>query len=302
MRASLIPAVVMLASMGLALGAVYSFKFLAKKKKRKNPLTSNLLRSPGESLREKIEDLNDDLMLNFVLIALMPLLVYSMHISESYLTGTKETTFRVTLSILLAVSFTVFPLYKLFRLWQQRLRFRLAHDAEMATGQEFNSLMRNGYHIFHDFVADKFNIDHIIVGPSGVYAVETKARAKPITGNNKFDAEVLYDGKSLKFPNWLESKPMQQAGAEADWLMNWLSSAIGERVNVTPIVALPGWYVKRTSSGGIPVINPKQIFSIVRQSNGLSLTDSMVKRIVHQLDQRCRDMEPKAYLSSSKKF
>ncbi len=172
----------------------------------------------------------------------------------------------------------------------------------MAAGQELNNLMRNGYYIYHDFVAGKFNIDHVIVGPSGVYAVETKARTKPITGNGKFDAEVLYDGKSLKFPNWMESKPIQQAVAEADWLMNWLSSAVGERVNVFPVVTLPGWYVKRTSSGGIPVINPKQIYSVIKQRNGPPLPDSMIQRIVHQLDQRCRDMEPKAYASASKKF
>ena len=292
----------MLSSMSLALGAVYSFKWFAQKKKRKNPLTSNLLRSPGESLRRKIDDLSDELMVQFVILAVMPLLVYSMHISESYLRGAKETTFRLTLSILLAISFTVLPLYKIFRLWNRRLRFRLAHEAEMATGQEINNLMRNGYHIYHDFVADKFNIDHVIVGPSGVYAVETKARTKPITGNGKFDAEALYDGKVLKFPKWTESEPMEQAEAEADWLTNWLSSAIGERVNVSPIVTLPGWYVKRTGSGGMPVINPKQIYTVVRRRNGPPLSDSMIQRIVHQLEQKCRDMEPKAYASALKKF
>ena len=285
-----------------ALGAVYTFKWFAQKKKRKNPLTSKLLRSPGESLRGKIEDLSDDLMVQFVLVAVMPLLVYSMHISHSYLRETTETTFRLTLSILLAILFTVFPLYKIFRIWNRRLRLRLAHEAEMAAGQELNNLMLNGYHVYHDFVADKFNIDHVIVGPSGVYAVETKARAKPNTGNGKLDAEVLYDGKSLKFPSWTENKPMSQAAAEADWLMNWLSSAIGERVNVSPVVTLPGWYVKRTGSGGIPVINPKQIYTLVRRRNGPPLSDSMIQRIVHQLDQKCRDMEPKAYAPASKNF
>ena len=292
----------MFASMGSALGAVYSFKFFAEKKKRKNPLTSNLFRSPGESLRKKIEDINDDLIIQFILVAVMPLLVYSMHISESYLKGTKETTFRITFSILLALVFTIFPLYKIFRLWNRRLRLRLAHEAEMAAGQELNNLMRNGYHIYHDFVADKFNIDHVIVGPSGVYAVETKARTKPITGNGRSDAEVLYDGKLLKFPKWMESKPMEQANAEADWLMNWLSSAIGDRVDVLPVVTLPGWYVRRTGSGGMSVINPKQIYSVVKQRNGPVLSESMILRIVHQLDQRCRNLEPKAYLRPAKEF
>jgi hypothetical protein len=83
---------------------------------------------------------------------------------------------------------------------------RLGYEGEVATGQELNQLMLHGYHVYHDFVADKFNIDHLVVGPAGVFAVETKARAKPTSNNRKEDAHVSYDGRCLHFPKWKESQ------------------------------------------------------------------------------------------------
>ena len=58
--------------------------------------------------------------------------------------------------------------------------------------------------------------------------------------------------------------------------------------------ALPGWFVERVASDGIPVINPKQFRSITKPVAGNILSGSMISRIVHQLEQKCRNVEPKA--------
>ena len=57
---------------------------------------------------------------------------------------------------------------------------------------------------------------------------------------------------------------------------------------------LPGWFVTRTSSEGFPVINPRQFMSIAKPVNGHLLGDRRIKSIVHQIDQRCRNIESKA--------
>ena len=84
--------------------------------------------------------------------------------------------------ILLVALFETYFIIKLLRLLNRRRKFRLGYEGELAVGQELNQLLREGYEVYHDFPADKFNIDHIIIGPAGVYAVETKARQKPTTG------------------------------------------------------------------------------------------------------------------------
>jgi len=66
--------------------------------------------------------------------------------------------------------------------------------------------------------AERFNIDHILVGPAGVFAGETKAPSKGSRGNRKDEAKVIYDGERLRFPKWVTTEPIDQAKAEAAWL------------------------------------------------------------------------------------
>ena len=174
-----------------------------------------------------------------------------------------------------------------------RQSYRLGYEGEIAVGQELNQLMRDGYYVYHDFPADKFNIDHIIVGASGIFAVETKARSKPTSKDRKADAKVKYDGKFLRFPNGTDIESLEQARRQAEWLSKWLQSAVGEPVRVRPVVALPGWFVERVASGGIRVINPKNFRSIAKPKDGNILSEKMISRVVHQLEQKCRDVAPK---------
>ena len=62
-------------------------------------------------------------------------------------------------------------------------------------------------------MADKFNIDHVIIGPAGVYAVETKARRKPETGKGRSDARVVYDGTKTSISG-LVGNQTARAGAK----------------------------------------------------------------------------------------
>jgi hypothetical protein len=164
----------------------------------------------------------------------------------------------------------------------------------MAVAEELNKLMFNGYHVYDDFPAEKFNIDHILIGPGGVFAVETKTRSKRNADRGKSSAEVTYDGKRLTFPKGYDVKTLMQAEAQASWLAKWLSSSVGEKVGVEPIVTLPGWYVKRIKPEGIRVLNPKkEIREYITSRQKAVLSDAMITRIVHQVDQRCRNIEPK---------
>jgi hypothetical protein len=185
-------------------------------------------------------------------------------------------------------------LLKTIRLLEQRRTVRLGYEGELAVGQELNQLMIDGYRVFHDFPGEKFNIDHIIVGRAGVLAVETKTRSKPTSHNRRLDATVVYDGKVLNFPTGKDRSALEQARRQSQWLTRWLANAVGEPLKVTPILALPGWFVERTGPGGIPVINPRQIKSLLRSGKTPCLSDGLITRVAHQLEQRCRDVAPKA--------
>ncbi len=206
----------------------------------------------------------------------------------------------VVAGIIIWVCFTVYYIQRIFKLLSERRNLRLGLDGELAVAEELNKLMFSGYHVYHDFPAEKFNIDHILIGPAGVFAVETKTRSKREALRGKSSAEVSYDGKQLIFPGgYYEVNALTQAKNQASWLGKWLSSAVGEKVNVEPIVTIPGWYLKRLTQEGIPVLNPKKEIEIHVISSGRKkiLSDGMITRIVHQIDQRCRNIEPKNHLT-----
>jgi len=273
----------------LMLALLYLSKWRRKTTGRRPPFESLLLRSPGHTLLGEVQHISDGITDYLGIASTFPLLLYSAYLSAF---GFKWVGKGVALLFLLAgIAAILFSIWKVSKLARERRDKRIGYAGEMATGEELNRLMLDGYHVYHDFPADRFNIDHILVGPSGVFAVETKARSKGSRGNRMAEAKVTYDGERLRFPSWGTTEPIDQAKAQAAWLSKWLSGAVGEPVKAAPMVAIPGWYVERKAPDGIPVLNPKQVKNYLDAKNEVTLSESMIKRICHQLEQKCRDVD-----------
>lgn len=273
--------------------ALYFFN--KRKKTRRNPLTTNLLRGPGEAIRKELdviaEKLDDFFISLFGLAILSPVVLFVVFKAGD--SSSNRWQFGVVIvSYGLIIAGLTRWLYSTLR---RRQDLYLALDAETAVGQELNTLMCSGFRVFHDFPAENFNIDHIAVGPAGVFAVETKGRPKPVKGRGNIDAKVFSDGEVLKFPDWNETEPLEQARWQAKWLSKWLSSAVGQPVSVKPVLALPGWFVEMTKRSDVVVYSGKNPQFFSKLQTGETLSDSMVQSIAHQLEQRCRDVTPSAY-------
>jgi len=268
----------------LMLGLLWLSKWRRKRSGKRPPFKEQLLRSPGEGLRREIADINDDFAGYMMSASTFPLLLYCI-----YTIGIAKV--PAVLFWVVGGGVTLLLIWKVMTLVERRRLLRIGLAGEMATGEELNRLMLDGYHIYHDFPGDRFNIDHILVGPSGVFAVETKARSKESRENRMTEAKVTYDGERLRFPSWVTSEPIDQAKAQAAWLSKWLSSAVGDPVKATPIVAIPGWYIDRKTPDGVPVLNPKEVRGYLIAKNEAVLSESMIKRICHQLEQKCRDVD-----------
>jgi hypothetical protein len=294
---TIIPVVIFLGMTLIIFGVVSLFR--AGEKGRRSPLTSELLRSPGESLRAQIEDISLNVDSLLVVIVTIPVVVYSTYLSQMYFVSNKQSSFSIIIYLLLGGLPTLFWVVKIWRLLKQRRYLYLGLDCELAVGQELNHLMLKGCRVYHDFPADKFNIDHVVVSQKGVFAVETKGRAKPDKKMGSGDATVIYDGQVLRFPGWSETEPLDQAKRQAVWLSQWLSSAVGEQIAVKPVLSLPGWFIERKKpSPDLILFNGKNPDLLLKWAASISLSEALVQRVVHQLEQRCRDVEPSAYKRS----
>ena len=83
------------------------------------------------------------------------------------------------------------------------------------------------YHVFNDFVADGKHVDHVVAGPAGVFAVETKYWRGNVTVE---DGRILLDGR---LP---DRDPLEQAKKEAQLVKTALAAA-GWNGAVTPVLA-----------------------------------------------------------------
>lgn len=249
----------------------------------------NLLRIPGGSLLRRLDNLNEQVNLYLIYALMLPLIIYSTLISYSYFQATQPSPAVMWLSAILCIASTAYLVFKLVRLLSQRRRTRLDYEGELAVGQELNQLMLQGFLVYHDFPADTFNIDHILVGTTGVFAVETKTRGKGAgRGSSSEEATVTYDGRMLNYADSSDFETIEQAKQQADWLSNWLEAATEEPLAVRAIVTLPGWVVKRTSADGIPVVNPGQFASLFEHIKPRPVSEKMLNRIKEQLENKCR--------------
>ena len=264
-----------------------------KTKRRKNPINTHLLRSPGQALAEESEDIAFDLLVHLLYIPFICLVFYAY-----YLTSNKST-FTLSITIITILGTVSFFTYKILKFANKKSQRRLGYDAELAIGQELNQLMREGFYVFHDVnlknTISEFNIDHIVVGKSGVFAVETKGRSKPINKDGKHDFKVSFDGKKLVFPQREETEPVEQAKRQAKALQKWLSSAVGEPIYVRTVIALPGWFIERIGNTDVAVINGKNHENYFNKVRGTQLSEKQIKQVAHQLDILCRNIEPKAF-------
>ena len=251
----------------------------------------NLLRIPGGSLLRRLDNLNEQINLYLIYVLILPLIIYSILISYSYFRELQPSPTVIWISAIVCIVATVYLVFKLVGLLSRRRRIRLDYEGELAVGQELNQLMLQGFLVYHDFPADTFTIDHIVVGPIGVFAVETNTLGRRASrGGSSEEPTVTYDGRTLNYGDSSDFETIEQAKQQADWLSNWLATATREPLAVRAIVTLPGWVVKRTSADGIPVVNPGQFTSLFEHIKPRPVSEKMLNGIREQLEQKCRSI------------
>jgi hypothetical protein len=176
---------------------------------------------------------------------------------------------------------------------RKRSNYRLGYLGERYVGELLSKLIGVGFHIYHDVPFEKpdgkkFNIDHVLVGPRGVFAIETKTHRKPINDKGKKDHEVEFNGRMLKWSGGFEDfDSVQQAMLNRNTLANWIRSSTGQSAPVRPILTIPGWYIKPlVPFTELYVLNPKQIYNYCACAPQ-ELSPARVTAICHQLEQKC---------------
>ena len=252
------------------------------------------------SCRKKIEELDDQLTdLILYVVAVPPaLLVWSMMMKRSFHFAAPwewapSAMILAGAFLLLCVRYVV--------LVKRRDNYRLGFNGERLVGQELTKLMLEGCRVYHDFpLAPNWNLDHIVVAPSGVYAVETKMRRKGRASDRQKSHEVIYDGQALQFPGYQDAQSLAQARDQAAELRKFLGGEFAQ-APVKPVLTFPGWYVIAKGSGDVLVLNPKMLDVAILTDGPPALSPEQIKQISRRIEQRSREENLQAGLSAPQK-
>lgn len=289
-------------SPGLLVGIGYCALFVAavvglfvwrvRMRKERPPQEFVLLRGPGESLRQRIAKMDEDMPMHFV-GALVAGPIVAGAVFEALRRGNPWLAVWVALAVLV-VGFAGGVAW-MMRGFFKRRDYLLGYLGERAVGEELGGPAAKGYFIFHDVPAAAggrtFNVDHVVVGPTGLFAIETKTRRKRKAREGRKDYEVTFDGRQLIWPWGEETKALRQTEDRARWLSEWLAGMIGGSVTATPMLALPGWWVELRGKGAVNVQNAKNLPSAILGRGVVTLEPERIELIRRQLDARCRDVK-----------
>ena len=247
------------------------------------------MRLPGQSCAEEMQRIEDDKMAPLIgAMAFIPGLLATMWLF--FLID-----LHMTLSVLLFITILgavvmLFGFRRLLTIRKTYRNFRLGHLGERFVAEELDRLREDGYRSYHDIAGNGFNIDHVLVGPSGIYSIETKTRRQSSQGS----ARVCFDGGQVLVDGLAPDRdPIAQARRNAQHLQQMLSHLVQGKLWVQPIVFFPGWEIDvkccKTNAKAW-VVNERTLNAVLWGENP-RLSPEEIAKICEALDQRCREKE-----------
>ena len=164
--------------------------------------------------------------------------------------------------------------------WRKGLR-RVESFFRGARGEErvanVLAALPDAYHVFHDFVAGREHVDHVVAGPAGVFSVETKSWLGRV---EIAEGHILVNGA-------LPSRdPIVQSQREADQVRTALKR-LGYGGTVVPMVCFASntFAVDTTACGPVKVLNARAIKDWFA-AQPMSLPENELDRLVRLMETR----------------
>jgi len=257
---------------------------LHRKKAKKSPITDNPLRNPGQSLDALLRNTLDEQVLPLLLAITM---CFFGAFCDWYRWFLKIPNHRPDLENVFYAALTSYCIFRIYTICRKTKNIKLARDGEKAVGQYLETLRAKGYCVFHDIIGNNFNIDHVIVGPQGIFTIETKTYSKPAQGK----ADIYFDGTSISANGYKPDRnPIVQALAQSRWLSEQIQSSAGRTHSVKPVVVFPGWFVTSKAearSSNVWVLNPKALDKFIDREP-VKLEVEEIKLIAYHLSRYIR--------------
>jgi hypothetical protein len=172
-------------------------------------------------------------------------------------------------------------------LWRQ---INQGIQGEIHVGHALETLREKGFKVLHDIPGAGWNIDHVIIGPKGIFMIETKTPSKRNSGS-----KIKYDGTCVLVNGFSPDRdPLIQAKAAAKWLQDFIQRRANRKVQVRPVLIYPNWYIEGKSLGRDVWVENDKTFLKLMESEREKLSQDDVAHISDLLAEYARGDWPES--------
>ncbi len=269
-----------------------------KKEKKRLPFEMNLIRRrAGQSAGEKWRALQENGIDDVIPIVMCGIAFLAISVCQRL-----GALLPLWLGVVLCVCLVLWAAVKVIIIRREVDRWWLGEKGEQYVGQVLEErLSPKGYCVFHDIIfRDKrnvFNIDHVVVGPKGVFVIETKAWRKRETGRPEIVCrgdrlyEIVRDGRKEKQID-LGKDAVCQVQLNAKEIGRQLYLKTRQKYDVTPILVVAGWYCKNNPKLPLYLINEKGIEAYIDSPRSRIVLRSeqieLVRGVLEHLGEECK--------------
>jgi hypothetical protein len=235
----------------------------------------NPLRIAGQSLREEVDRLSEQGLVPLLIFSFAFWIVCAVAWTQKFAGATPDPRFWTLLSLLV----TAYGGFQVFRLRPRIRSFRSSERSERKVTAVLDRLRPKGFVTFHNLANSGLNVDHVVVGPSGIYAIETKTRRGSGLISYGSDRELIFAGRIN------DSRPLRQAQNSARAVHRRLKERLDQARWVKPVLVFCGnWHVNgQAGDFGVEVTTTEQLENFFEQQQP-ELTRKEVAEICSQLE------------------
>jgi len=172
--------------------------------------------------------------------------------------------------------------YRLCKTTLARHQLRFLRDANIAIGHQLQQLSAQGTRVFHDIETTAGIVDHVIIGPKGLHAINV------IACRSVKRAHARLRDNSIEYSSGKADSSIVDIAAKTARLQKEFRQLLGHKVRVRSVIAVPGWDIGEQSSDEHLLVNERTIAMLSGwNDNSDHLMNEDVDTLQKELTLRC---------------
>ncbi len=175
-----------------------------------------------------------------------------------------------------------FAVYQLSNTIIARRQVKFLRDANVAIGHQLQQISSGVTRVFHDVETSAGVVDHVVIGQTGIYAINVVAKRAGRSGS------VRVEGNELLFSNASDGESIVDICARTTRLQKEFQALLGHNVRVRSVIAAPGWEIDEQSSDRHLLVNERNVAMLKGwRDNSDHLMNEDVEALQKELTAKC---------------